>query len=66
MYMYVCDMDNSHKASFSCQLVYHCKNLSVILSDFGYVSCNVHKIAIYFETQKLFEAMKIVLCMPVE
>jgi len=46
--------------------VIHCKNMSISLTTFGYVSCNVHRIALYFEPQKLLEAMKMVLCMPVE
>jgi len=41
--------------------IYHPK-----IHNFGYVSCNAHKITQYFETQKLLETMKIVLCMPVE
>ena len=45
---------------------FHCKNMRVISTNFSYVSCNEHSIALYFETQKLLGAMKIVLCMPVE
>ena len=29
------------------------------MTNFGYVSCNVHKIILHFGTQKLLEAMKI-------
>ena len=40
--------------------------MSIVLTTFGYVSCTVHRITLYFEPQKLLDAMKMVLCMPVE
>jgi len=36
----------------------HSKNMSIILSDFSNVSCDLHGITPYFETKKLLEAMK--------
>ena len=52
-------------AHYVIQLV-NCKDMSVILTNFSYLSCNVYRIKPCFETQKLLEAMKMVLGMPVE